>query len=330
MSDKIEKIFGAESDNYASKHKLNTCNKAVSQELLDKIEAGCSLETLEAVANGFDIFKYRTQITVHGLFPELSTNCIGRYVNIIQNKNKSVGIKYTAIDHAKKMKLYRLICDCTDYRIFENSSEFKIHHWEVLDTSTEEAFKAPIMKAVDEIKKIDRSLFFGSVQVYVSRGLFRTYLVKEINIKCFYEKYHKQIAEQVCGMNYDDILSKHHQKVEEEHQRELEFKRRCEANKIEAQKKEEILKARLENFKRTTPPANGFMIVSSHTLQAGDIITRAVICSDDTPRWCCWKIIKSFGRMIVKRCDEHGNVNRDTKGMELIKKGYTGYIKFAK
>lgn len=330
MSDKIEKIFGAESDNYASKHKLNTCNKAVSQEMLNKIEAGCSLEALEEIAQGFDIFKYRTQITVHGLFPELSTNCIGRYVNIVQNKNKSVGIKYTAIDHAKKMKLYRLICDCTDYRIFENSSEFKIHHWEVLDTSSEEAFKAPIKKAVEEIKKIDRSLFFGSVQVYVSRGLFRTYLVKEINIKCFYDNNLKKIAEQVCGMSYDDILSIHQKKVEEERKRSLEWERRLEANRIEALKREEILKARLENFKRTTPPSDGFMIVSSHTLQAGDIITRAVICRDDTPRWCCWKIIKSFGRMIIKQCDERGNVCMNAKGRELLQKEYTGYIKFAK
>ena len=36
MKDKIEKVFDAESE-YASKHKLNTCKKVVSQELLDKI-----------------------------------------------------------------------------------------------------------------------------------------------------------------------------------------------------------------------------------------------------------------------------------------------------
>lgn len=330
MSDKIEKIFGAESDNYASKHKLNTCNKAVSQEMLNKIEAGCSLEALEEIAQGFDIFKYRTQITVHGLFPELSTNCIGRYVNIVQNKNKSVGIKYTAIDHAKKMKLYRLICDCTDYRILENSTEFKIHHWEVLDTSSEEAFKAPIKKAVDEIKKIDRSLFFGSVQVYVSRGLFRTYLVKEINIKCFYEKNSKQIAEQVCGMNYDEILSKHQQKVEEERQRDLEWEKRCEANRIEAEQKEKLLKSRLEEFKRTTPPPQGFLIAENRTLQAGDIVARPLIGKDEQPAWFFYKMSKSFGRLIIKRCNENGEYLDDAKGRELLKRQYTGYIKIGK
>ncbi len=329
MKEKIEKVFDADSE-YASKHKLNTCNKVVGQELLDKIEDGCSLETLEEVAKGFDIFKYRTQITIHGLFPELSTRCIGRYVNIVQNKNKSVGIKYTAIDHAKKMNLYRLICDCTDYRILENSTEFKIHHWEVLDTSSEEAFKAPIKKAVEEIKKIDRRLFFGSVQVYVSRGLFRTYLVKEINIKCFYERNSKQIAEQVCGMSYDDILSKHHQKVEEERQRELEWERRCEANRIEAEQKEKLLKARLEEFKRTTPPPSGFMITPDYVLQVGDIIAKPRIGKDGVPGWYFWKLIKSFGRFIIKNCDENGNINKEATGMELIKREYTGYIKKAK
>lgn len=329
MKEKIEKVFDADSE-YASKHKLNTCNKVVSQELLDKIEDGCSLETLEEVAKGFDIFKYRTQITIHGLFPELSTRCIGRYVNIVQNKNKSVGIRYSAIDYDKKERLYELICDCTEYRITENSTTFHISQWIELDTSSEEAFKAPIKKAVEEIKKIDRSLFFGSVQVYVSRGLFRTYLVKEINIKCFYEKNSKQIAEQVCGMNYDEILTKHQQKVEEERQRELEWERRCEATRIEAEKKEKLLKARLEEFKRTTPPPSGFAITPTYVLQAGDIVAMPRIGNDDIPRWYFWKIMKSFGRIISKSCDENGNVNNNKPGRELFNREYEGYIKKAK
>ena len=329
MKEKIEKVFDADSE-YASKHKLNTCNKVVSQELLDKIEDGCSLETLEEVAKGFDIFKYRTQITIHGLFPELSTRCIGRYVNIVQNKNKSVGIRYSAIDYDKKERLYELICDCTEYRITENSTTFHISQWIELDTSSEEAFKAPIMKAVDEIKKIDRKLFYGSVQVYVLRGLFRTYAVKEINIKCFYERNFKTIVEQVCGMSYDKVIEIHNKKVEEKRQRQIEWEKQCEESAAEAQRKREIMKAKLEEFKRTTPPPSGFIITNNHALQVGDILAKPTIGRDGIPRWYFEKIIKSFGRLIIKSCDDNGNINKDTTGWAIIKRDYVGYIKKAK
>lgn len=329
MKEKIEKVFDAESE-YASKHKLNTCNKVVGQELLDKIEDGCSLETLEEVAKGFDIFKYRTQITIHGLFPELSTRCIGRYVNIVQNKNKSIGIKYSAIDHEKKKRLYKLICDCTEYRITENSTTFHISQWIELDTSSEEAFKAPIKKAVDEINKIDRKLFYGSVHVYVLRGLFRTYAVKEIKIKCFYERNFKTIVEQVCGMSYDKVLEIHHKKVEAERQRQIEWEKRCRETSAEAQRKNEIWKARLEEFKRTTPPPSGFTITPTYVLQVGDIAAIPRIGHDDIPRWYFWKIMKSFGRIISKNCDENGNINKSATGRELINREYSGYIKKAK
>lgn len=329
MKEKIEKVFDADSE-YALKHKLNTCNKVVGQELLDKIEDGCSLETLEEVAKGFDIFKYRTQITIHGLFPELSTRCIGRYVNIVQNKNKSVGIKYSAIDHEKKKRLYKLICDCTEYRITENSTTFHISQWIELDTSSEEAFKAPIKKAVDEINKIDRKLFYGSVHVYVLRGLFRTYAVKEIKIKCFYERNFKEIVEQVCGMSYDEALEIHNKKVEEERQRQIEWEKRCRETTAEAQRKNEIWKARLEEFKRTTPPPSGFTITPTYVLQVGDIAAIPRIGNDDIPRWYFWKIMKSFGRIISKNCDENGNINKSATGRELINREYSGYIKKAK
>lgn len=329
MKENIEKVFDAESE-YASKHKLNTCNNVVGQELLDKIEDGCSLETLEEVAKGFDIFKYRTQITIHGLFPELSTRCIGRYVNIVQNKNKSVGIRYNAIDHDKKERLYKLICDCTEYRITENSTTFHISQWIELDTSSEESFKAPIKKAVDEINKIDRKLFYGSVHVYVLRGLFRTYAVKEIKIKCFYERNFKTIVEQVCGMSYDKAMEIHNKKVEAERQRQIEWDKRCRETSAEAQRKNEIRKARLEEFKRTTPPPSGFTITPTYVLKVGDIAAIPRIGNDDIPRWYFWKIMKSFGRIISKNCDENGNINKEAKGRELFNREYEGYIKKAK
>ena len=90
------------------------------------------------------------------------------------------------------------------------------------------------------------------------------------------------------------------------------------------------MKAKLEEFKRTTPPPSGFMITNNHVLQAGDIVAMPRIGNDDIPRWYFWKIMKSFGRIISKSCDENGNVNNNKPGRELFNREYEGYIKKAK
>ena len=160
--------------------------------------------------------------------------------------------------------------------------------------------------------------------------MFRTYVVKEINIRCFYERNFKTIVEQVCGMSYDNAVEIHNNKVEEERRKEIEWKRQFEENTAKLQRQREIMKARLEEFKRTTPPPSGFIITSTYILQVGDIIAKPVICKDDIPRWYFYKLIKSFGRFILKNCDENGNINKEATGREVIRREYSGYIKKAK
>ena len=89
-----------------SKHILNLADADVPQSVLDKIEDGCSLETLEEIAKGFPICRYSTQITIHGRFPEISKRRVGGvYVNLVRNKNGSVGVKWNAIDAEKRRRL---------------------------------------------------------------------------------------------------------------------------------------------------------------------------------------------------------------------------------
>ena len=83
------------------KNKLNKSDIEVSIDLLNEIENGISIESLEAT--NLPVFSYQTQITIHGKFPSnLSTNRVGGYKNLIENQNGSIGIKYNAIDFQKK------------------------------------------------------------------------------------------------------------------------------------------------------------------------------------------------------------------------------------
>lgn len=187
----LEKFFDIETQ-YDKKHKLNTCNKKVPQEYLTSIENGCSIEQLEEMMHKkFDVFKYKTQITIHGIFPELSTNRVGWYVNLTQNKNKSIGVRYTAIDHEKKTRLFGLLSKVCDWRITENSSQYYINKMEVLPSdwkNNREKILEIVRKYEAEAKKIDKSLFVGNVSCYIAQGLFHCYICLDVNICCFYEK----------------------------------------------------------------------------------------------------------------------------------------------
>ena len=60
--------------------------------------------TLEALQDiGVPVLRYSTQITIHGLIPAFNdAKRVGGYRNLIRNGNGSVGVKYGAIDAAKK------------------------------------------------------------------------------------------------------------------------------------------------------------------------------------------------------------------------------------
>lgn len=70
----IESLF--ETGVYDSKNILNKSDKVISQSVLENIESeGITSEILDTL--GVPVFKYKTQITIHGLFPELMVNYLG-------------------------------------------------------------------------------------------------------------------------------------------------------------------------------------------------------------------------------------------------------------
>jgi hypothetical protein len=117
----IEQIFIKES-NFDSKSILNKLDKNIDKSILEQIESGVTLEFLNQLSNkGIPVLKYKTQITIHGLFPELTNNYFLGYKNIFQNKNKSIGVKYNAIDENKRgLIAERLISDPSSAAMIDN------------------------------------------------------------------------------------------------------------------------------------------------------------------------------------------------------------------
>lgn len=82
--------------------KLNRSTTKVSEADIQAIESGiCTVEMIEKMAKRLPIFIYRSCITIHGTFGDISRTSIGGYQNIRQNANGSLEILYSAIDRTK-------------------------------------------------------------------------------------------------------------------------------------------------------------------------------------------------------------------------------------
>lgn len=328
----IEEFFSIESE-YATKHKLNTCNKEVPKEYLEQIESGCSLEQLEKMMKQFDVFKYRTQLTIHGLFPDLSTNRIGQYVNLIQNKNRSIGVRYNAIDYDKKTRLFNMLTAITDWRVISNSTEYMIVKMEGLPRNwneNREQVLAIVEKYKVEAGKIDKSLFIGNINCFISKGIFRDYMVLSADIKCFYEKNFEKLFETLSGIPYEEGKRKYDETIaKKKREKEIADAKYEEEEKQRQMKREQMAASRDERRKQfiaNNPLPSGFTYTDNYVPNKGDIIARCYERYDYTFEWRVMMISKSFGRVLATPCDLSGK--KTGKGHELTKASYKNlYVK---
>ena len=148
----------------------NRCENVVSKAMVHQIEKeGITTEILEALNKTFPIFTYKTQVTVHGLFPEVKKRSYG-YKNLITNKNGSLGIRYSAIDADKKVKIGRFVSLAgQDYGSFRNSSIFYVYRafGRIEKAGTYKVTREFILKnyetGITWAKSLDSSLFNGVI-----------------------------------------------------------------------------------------------------------------------------------------------------------------------
>ena len=124
-----------------------------------QLASGVTLEDLAKV--NVPVFRYDTQVTVHGRIPDLPDDSNLYTVN----GNGSVGIRYGAIDKSKKDLLQRCAkVATTGWHVHRNSTEFMAYHEFLV---TDEAQRAAQKTACLEVlKNIPRELFFGSAGAF--------------------------------------------------------------------------------------------------------------------------------------------------------------------
>jgi len=211
----IETVF-SQATATDKKNKLNRFNKKVSSQHLEKIENGVTLEDLDSmVKDGLPIFKYQTQITIHGNFDTLENNRVFGYANLFQNKNKSIGVRYNAIDEEKRGRIAEGLkwlgiqysrtstsCNFSKTKSVNNAQELQ-------DAKTE-------FKALAD--KFDNALFFGSKHVWIGDVWGQKYLVLDIHINAIYEKNIEKLLTNV-GLT-PEFIAKKTKELQDERQKQ--------------------------------------------------------------------------------------------------------------
>lgn len=162
--------------NYDKKNKLNKSNDILSLDFCESISNdGISIEQLDALT--VPIFKYATQITIHGIFEmDADSLYLRGYKHLILNKNKSLGMRYNAIDCDKKYHLH-YIC-----RNLGSKFNCKI--------DSKECTFSYYSTDLDKISKLfeQKLPIIGNKYVYVVPAMFGGGFLLSISLNAVYQK----------------------------------------------------------------------------------------------------------------------------------------------
>lgn len=200
-------------------------------------EAGLTFEMLKEIEGKVEVFKYRTQITIHGKFPETQVTRIFGYKNCVRNENGSLGIRYNAVDVKKKKELHEMLSFVSKHKkmplpgLRRNSSEMVFEM---------ESRKFEVVKKMYDC--INTSLFYGRKYLYkAAHPLFGIYYVVQINIGVIEQSKLLDIFTNWTGMSLEEFNTlkaevKEQQRNEEEDRKEKSEKinEACQNNYDEA------------------------------------------------------------------------------------------------
>jgi len=157
----------AMNQNFATPKKLNRSTKVIPQTIVEQLENRLfTCEMIEDLKKQYPIYHYKSCITIHGNWGEVSTSSIGRYKNIHQNQNGSLEVYYSAIDREKIDKIREQLrsVNCRKYYFLENSTDRVFRYSQTITKETAEQLKKEYLQEAERIKTL---AIFGTVHVYL-------------------------------------------------------------------------------------------------------------------------------------------------------------------
>lgn len=261
---------------YESKYETRKSNNlapdvVIPANFVQKIENGITIEELESMSiNGLPILTYKTQITIHGIFPELDLK-VGNYKSVFTNGNGSLGVKYSAIDHNKKSRIMNAL-KFVGWGLDETSQRIIAYKYQFLDTLPAEEAMLKLKELKSFVDSIDTSLFKGSINLIVGRNLFCNLLANvDFNLLSIYEKDVVELFLQLTGRSLVEVEGEMEvARIEKERQMALV---KAEYERVKALQNEAIKKHTLEL-------ALAGQVIGKHLIVDG-LMTKIVQCDSD-------------------------------------------------
>lgn len=223
---KMEEFFKTEKSD--KKHKINLAENVDLD--LDIIEKGVTYEELQSLK--VPVCFYNTQITIHGKHKHEFR--IGGYKNIFINKNKSLGVRYSAVDYDKKRRIKQYV---DSFNCQFTSTIYKLFKVKEINEKNIEDVRSEFLEIVERINKVE---FIGNYQIYIGKTPWGSvYMVLEIILNAIKEENVKPFIETLEQKDLETII---------EEKKQEEMKRRKELEEWRRKDLEER-KVKFEKFK---------------------------------------------------------------------------------
>lgn len=293
---RIEDVLENKTKNYDSKHILNLApNKIIPNDVLERLRKdGLTIEQIDRLQDeGYPVCHYETQITIHGIVAnELAARRTANgYVTLVRNQNKSLGVRWIAVDEEKRKRIFTLL---RHYGWSHQHNSSCDYYYKVMHLT-----KEAVEMLKSEEARIDKSLFFGRTDLYRAGLYGMNYIVLECHVNGIYEKNIKGFTESMTGVSFEEMEETNRQYFENK-------KAEYDAAKKEREEQDERNRLRKEEWKRNNPMPQGFVEMTYSDLRAGDIICSLKENSEEC-FWLFTLVHKAGASLCEKLCDEDGN-----------------------
>lgn len=286
LTDKKTVFYSKLSGQFDTPKKLNRSAKQVPQAFINKIEAGqIDSADIKDIEKSFPVFTYQSCITIHGALPEIEIQRIGGYKNIIQNKNGSLEIRWSAIDFQAKDNIRKLLRHSAQWRSHENSTSGIYFEQINITDNKEEAYKLLAIKRAEvenmDIKGLTAKIFVEGFAYFGRYYISICILPYSITEKPLF------IASQITGMSEAELIEK--QKEADDKNKQYEAQRNeAIANREEALKQAE---SKLIDYKKVAISGN-----------IGSVYVSPTITVKNEPAFRFYKVVSkgTFGRVIAE------------------------------
>lgn len=270
---------------------LNRSSKPIPGEIIENLEDGIfTTEMIDQLAGQFPVYRYQTCITIHGAWESINTRRIGGYANVIQNKNGSVEVRYSAIDTQKVSKINNLIRSTGKrYQINTTSSDRSLMFSKSITKDNYEGTLDAYRQIAERVGKVN---FYGTVQIYTAQAWGITYLVLEISPLAIPETSVNDFVLAVLGVSQAEFDQMVEAENLENQKRDQEAAKAAQAREQKNQRVREavaVLEAQISNLRECSDPTKGIIVKATNT-------------PEGKPIFVFYKATKgSFGRIKIEK-----------------------------